>query len=530
TDSVDPNTSPEHWHLYKGSSATSLSPLATVDSPNYQDTDVSQSVRYYQLQAETVAGLGPMSQVFMVDTRLTPPTAVTTSSLARRVGFTWAAPTATTPLQLTGYAVYTGSTATALTRSVTTNTVATVRNLAPGAKVYFKVAALYGSTEGPASAVTSVTAGSAQVVAVSQLDQLIALPAGGGTGIPFSTPGLQYVMTPSVSRDGRWITFSAAVCDSCPNQIFVLAYDGASAPRQVTHNQDEEADPTFSADGKTIAFDASPDMYSIPHLATVATAGGTAVTRPGSTGLVDPSYLGSSTTLVATDLTSATAPLRRITTTGAKTSIAGTTNGYQPAVSPDGTKVAYLVSMPDDSDLIRMTVISTGASSSQPMAAVGYIYGPSWSFDAKSFSYSVEPLTSGVSRVWTTLVGTSTHKALSGLDLSLYDPATDSPDYTAPAVKITAPTTTSTTATSVKVAWAATDLQAGVLTSDVRYRKAKGTGALTGYVVPSGWTGTTATYKTLAVAKGYRYCFSVRSKDRDSNISAWTAERCITVK
>jgi hypothetical protein len=97
-------------------------------------------------------------------------------------------------------------------------------------------------------------------------------------------------------------------------------------------------------------------------------------------------------------------------------------------------------------------------------------------------------------------------------------------------VKFTAPTTTSTTATSVKVAWAATDLQAGVLTSDVRYRKAKGTGALSGYVVPSGWTGTTATYKTLAVAKGYRYCFSVRSKDRDSNISAWTAERCITVK
>lgn len=55
-------------------------------------------------------------------------------------------------------------------------------------------------------------------------------------------------------------------------------------------------------------------------------------------------------------------------------------------------------------------------------------------------------------------------------------------------------------------------------------------GSLSSYIYPTGWLKTTASSRALSVAHGYRYCFSVRSRDRSGNTSAWTAERCIMVK
>lgn len=529
--STDPNLRAAQWHVFKGDTATSLTEVARTPAVEFHDSDTAPKLRYYQIQAENVAGLGPLSQVFTVDTRPSPPTALAASGLARRVGFTWSPPANISPQPVTSYAVYTGTTATTLTRTVTSNLWTSVRGLAPGAKAYIKVAALFGTTEGPPTALVSGTAGTSQVVVVSENNGLAAIPVNGGKPIPFPTTGLNGFATPAVSRDGRQVAFSASTCLNCVNHLYVLPYDGSGTPRRLTSSTEEEYNPTFSADAKLVAFDTAPEGGAFsPRLATVLATGGGFAIRPNSWALEDPSFVGTTTTLVATDLTSASAPLRRVTSAGVVSAVPGTAGGFQPEVSSDGSRVAYAVENPDLTDRLMITTLATGVTTPQASAGSGYILGLSWSFNSKSLTYSLLPPVGRIARVWTTLVGTTTHTVLSGTVWSTEDPAVDQLDLTAPTVRITAPATTSTTATSVKVAWTATDLQAGVLTSDVRYRRAKGTGALSGYIVPSGWTGTTASYKTLAVLTGYRYCFSVRTRDRAGNTSAWTAERCITKK
>ena len=96
-------------------------------------------------------------------------------------------------------------------------------------------------------------------------------------------------------------------------------------------------------------------------------------------------------------------------------------------------------------------------------------------------------------------------------------------DATAPATKLTAPTVTVTTGTSVGVTYSATD-GSGIKSYDVRYRRAGTSGVFGSYV--SWLNGTTSTSVKLPVSAGYRYCVSVRARDRWGNTSGWTAERC----
>jgi hypothetical protein len=74
--------------------------------------------------------------------------------------------------------------------------------------------------------------------------------------------------------------------------------------------------------------------------------------------------------------------------------------------------------------------------------------------------------------------------------------------------------------------YVATDVS-GVATYDVRYRRAGWADAgFSAFASPSGWSGTTARTRTLALAPGYEYCLSVRARDVVGNVSAWSAERC----
>jgi hypothetical protein len=80
--------------------------------------------------------------------------------------------------------------------------------------------------------------------------------------------------------------------------------------------------------------------------------------------------------------------------------------------------------------------------------------------------------------------------------------------------------------TAVTVGYSGADA-GGISSFDVRYRAAAYSAkALSSYVYPSTWVGTTAKTRTLALAAGSEYCFSVRAHDTQGNHSAWSAEKC----
>jgi hypothetical protein len=66
---------------------------------------------------------------------------------------------------------------------------------------------------------------------------------------------------------------------------------------------------------------------------------------------------------------------------------------------------------------------------------------------------------------------------------------------------------------------------AGVASYDVRYRKAAYYGGFGTYTYPTGWAGRNAAV-SLALSRGYEYCFSARSRDRAGNVSGWSPESC----
>jgi len=98
-------------------------------------------------------------------------------------------------------------------------------------------------------------------------------------------------------------------------------------------------------------------------------------------------------------------------------------------------------------------------------------------------------------------------------------------DKTSPVASMTRPTAQFTTNNSVAVAWSAIDNGSGVASSDVRVQRSAVLGG-----PKSLWTTwkskTTATSGVFTAIAGYRYCFSVRARDRAGNVSQWSSPRC----
>lgn len=83
---------------------------------------------------------------------------------------------------------------------------------------------------------------------------------------------------------------------------------------------------------------------------------------------------------------------------------------------------------------------------------------------------------------------------------------------------------------SAAVSWTATDAMSGTATSDVRWRRATASGALGAWQYPSGWQRVNGRTVTMTgMQAGHTYCFSVRSRDRDGNLSGWTPDQCTSV-
>lgn len=108
------------------------------------------------------------------------------------------------------------------------------------------------------------------------------------------------------------------------------------------------------------------------------------------------------------------------------------------------------------------------------------------------------------------------------------DGVTDRLDITAPTASIAA-LPAYTAATTLRVAYAGADKESGVKNFDVRLRTAPWRSNFGAYTQPASWQARTARTLTFGVRSGTDYCVSVRSRDNNGNVSAWTADACSAV-
>jgi hypothetical protein len=219
-----------------------------------------------------------------------------------------------------------------------------------------------------------------------------------------------------------------------------------------------------------------------------------------------------------------------LSATNTKVPIAGTTNGWAPAVSPDGSRIAF--ARDDESGLRAVpAIVATGGGDvwllDDSLGDYSYL---AWRADGKSVlaerwadSWNTSgivalPVVAGMYSSWSEVVRNGWHDDM--------EPAWAELDLAAPVVTVTPPPAT-TVASSVTFSYRATD-RLGVKSYDVRYRKASYRGSYSAYISPASWSATTATSLKPSVAPGYEYCFSVRARDTVGNVSSWTADRCVS--
>lgn len=99
------------------------------------------------------------------------------------------------------------------------------------------------------------------------------------------------------------------------------------------------------------------------------------------------------------------------------------------------------------------------------------------------------------------------------------------PDTTRPTASLAAPPAC-TLAPSLRITYSGADSGSGVASYDLRLRRIDQVGRTGAWTAPTSWTRRTALAATLALAPGYGYCVSLKSRDRAGNVSAWSASRC----
>ena len=223
---------------------------------------------------------------------------------------------------------------------------------------------------------------------------------------------------------------------------------------------------------------------------TVPAGGGTAHLR--ASGVGDPSWLSDSARIVAVDEVASTTRLMTLsapapaTGLATKTAIAGTTGGWAPAVSPDGSRIAFAR---DDESGLRAApaIMATGGG---PVTVLNDSLGDysylAWRADGKSViaerwadgwgtSGIVSlPVVNGQYGSWSVYFRNGYHDDM--------EPAWAELDLAAPVVTVTTPPAV-TVASSVTFSYRATD-RLGVKSYDVRYRKASYRGSYTAYTSP----------------------------------------------
>jgi hypothetical protein len=99
-------------------------------------------------------------------------------------------------------------------------------------------------------------------------------------------------------------------------------------------------------------------------------------------------------------------------------------------------------------------------------------------------------------------------------------------DATKPTIRMSAPSSLFSLASSATTKYIGSDAGSGVASYDVSYRVAKWNGGFGSTIRPSSWQHTTATSKSLSVSLGHEYCFAAVARDGSQNVSNPSAQHC----
>ena len=525
----DPGASSQRatsFQVLRGTSEADAAVIATVPaaasfaSTTWTDPDTSDGTRYYEVRGMNAAGTGPATSTTL-DLALRAPTNLFGTSTSRAGYLSWVAPTGVPKDPITGYVVYRGTSAAAMSQVATTS--ATSMNPAAipgGTHAYFKVAAVTASGNGPVSSVLDVVGPTSQlVIAGADSSFTTSVSVHPMNGAPLSSPVVQDGQLHddvAVSPNGVMVAYTSG---DNTDDIYVKRLDGTGTPIAIATTSADEYAPAWSPDGTHLAY-----TMSVGSTDTVckAPATGGAPTCVNRTDVGLPSWLDNATLVVAVD--SPNAPLGTMTfSSNAVTPLPGTEGGYEPAVSPDGKKIAFMLPVSDTADALRVYTIATKAVVAGLSPINEFLGTPSWAHDGLSVYFTGNSPT--YSSVYHSQAdGGGTLSNVTGNHAYAFGVSVSTPDTTAPTSVKLAGIPAYTLGTLVTPTFSATDALNGVASYTVSYRKAAFN---SGFGAPTAVTLTSA--KAIAVAKGYTYCFSVKATDRVGNTSAATPEQCTVV-
>lgn len=252
----------------------------------------------------------------------------------------WTAPATATPA-VSSYRVYPNYAASPDVFTTVTGT--SFLDTSTGDASQYRIVALNDAGTGAAYDVDAAPNATSAVLETSgsQGDPGLYMVADSGTAQGVRVPFLADA-TPrygaAVSPDGSKLVYSQL--NGSTSDLYIANLDGSGSPQRLTSLVGSEEEPSWSPDGRTIAFtfytDTTVDVRTVPA------AGGTPVRRIAN--YEHPSWLPDSSRLVADEADNEW--LAVIDAAGRATKIAGSDSGFGATVSPDGKSVAYLYDNP----------------------------------------------------------------------------------------------------------------------------------------------------------------------------------------
>jgi hypothetical protein len=518
-----PGQEPTHWEISRGPDAEHLTPLATSTSPVFDDPDLSDGMRTYSVRGINAAGAGP-AQSAVVDATFRAPFAAVGATVSK-VTLTMTPGAGLAAGDGAKYRLYRGSSASNLV-AIGDTTASTLSAPAPptGVHAFFAVAAINGPRVSPRSAVQDVVGPSTQLVTAGE----------GGMRVTGTSSARGYTLVgdtafhdeAAVSPNGTLVAYPEISYSSAEgSDLVVRRVDGTgSTTRLITSTQDDIYGLGWSPDGRRLAFTRYFAEGQVERICTVAATGGS-ITCLNLVDYSNPSWLDANT-LVAQDNRSAAAPLVKITLSGAVTPIPNTTAGYQPSVSPDRTRVAYVVRNGSVEGYEGLMVLALSPPNSGPLHLNAptsvYLSTPSWTRDGKLLYFAgFGPSQQDVFRTRTDGFEQPVNVTQdSEVQLSA---SVSTPDVSAPTGLKMGAVPAVSLSTSITPTFTATDALNGV-SYILSHRKAAYSSGFGAYTVVN-----TARPVAVPLTRGYTHCFTVRAVDRVGNTSAATPEQCTAV-
>lgn len=220
---------------------------------------------------------------------------------------------------------------------------------------------------------------------------------GDGTGAAVLTPTLPQAQEPAFSPDGRRVAFASRTgAGSTTSEIFVINLDG-SGIRQLTTNAFVDDKPSWSPDGQTLAFRSTrPDVQNNQTFQNtdiyLIDADGTNERRLTTNAGLDrqPAFAPDGRVVFSQEVSGAGPGILRISRirtdgTGLEVLSDGPSD-IRPAVSPDGSRIAFVSNRDGDQELYVMD--SAGNDETRITNSPGIDIGPAWSPDSRRLVFS----------------------------------------------------------------------------------------------------------------------------------------------